>query len=192
MLLVLGVIAVFAGMAIPSVLRMYNQQKITASAERVREAIASARVRAIETGLIYQFCCEPNGTSYVVVPFEPDHSGGNNGQQGTVTLASRASGQLPKGIVFSSLNVVNVPNAGSGPVGGVGQQKIATSALDGLPNSAALSGLNWSSPVLFKPDGSAGSDTEIVLTDTHSQYITIRIRAFTGAVSMLPLVARKR
>src|SRR5579872_4295131 len=82
MLLVVGVIAAFASMTVPSVMRMFNQQKLTASAERVREAIASARVRAIETGVIYQFCSEPNGAHFVVVPFEPDHAGSPSGGQG--------------------------------------------------------------------------------------------------------------
>lgn len=39
-LLVLGVLVVFAGMTVPSVMRMFSEQKITGSAERVREAIA--------------------------------------------------------------------------------------------------------------------------------------------------------
>lgn len=188
MLLVLGVIAVFAGMTVPSVVRMYNQQKITASAERVREVIASARGRAIETGLIYQFCCEPGGRAFVVVPFELDQSSAAGNQQGASTLvASRAAGQLPAGIQFRSLNAVNLPDASMTTSG----QKLSSALLEGLPNAGDLSGVNWSSPVLFKPDGSAGADTEVVLADGHSQTIRLRVRAFTGAVSMTPLVVGK-
>ena len=106
MLLVLGVFIVFAGITIPSVMRMFGQQKLTHAAERVRESVASARFRAIDTGLIYQFCCESGGSRFVVVPFEPDHPvTGGSGPAAPVTLQGRSWGQLPQGIVFSSVGL---------------------------------------------------------------------------------------
>ena len=189
MMLVLGLIAVFAGMTLPSVMRMFGQQKLTASAERVREAIASARVRAIETGLVYQFCCEPNGVHYVVVPFELDHVASQTGNQGGGTnLAGRGMGRLPKGVTFSSEQMGVVSSA----VAGLGQLKLAAASLDGLPDASGLASLNWSTPILFKPDGYASADTQITLSDSRSQHIRLRVRAFTGAVSMERLVVGKR
>ncbi len=198
-LLVLGVLAVFAGMTVPSVMRMFGQQKLTGSAERVRSAIASTRIRAIESGIIYQFCCETNGSRYVVVPFEPDHANSQaGGQGGGATLLSRAAGRLPAGIVFSSVNfrvagsTAGAPAAPAATAAAGSSHKLMPGALDGLPNAGDLAGANWSTPVLFHPDGAANADLEITVTDPKMQHIKLRIRAFTGAVSMERLVAGKR
>lgn len=190
MMLVLAVLAVFASLTVPSVVRMYRARRLSEAAEHVRALAASARVRAIETGLIYQFCTETNGTHFVVAPFEPDHlNSGNVGQNGQpMSLASRASGNLPKGYTLTASFPGIVTTAGVTPAG----HKIASGSLDGLPNAGELSNLNWSNPVLFNPDGAANSDTEITVTDSWSQEIRIRVRAFTGSVTMGRLTIRKR
>lgn len=204
MLLVLAVLAVFAAMTVPSVLHIYGQRQLTESAERVRAVAASARVRAIESGLIYQFCCEANGRHFVVVPFEADHmSTGQNGQQGSgsggpnsaVTVSSRVWGQLPKGLVFSSVIVGNLTNANPTATptatASTGSHKIAQSSLEGLPNAGDLANLSWAQPIYYNLDGSASTDAQIVISDSKSQQITMSIRGFTGAVSMSRLVAGK-
>lgn len=196
-LLVLAVLVVFAGMTVPSVMRMFSQQKITGSAERVREAIASARFRAIESGIIYQFCCEANGQRYVVVPFEPDHVNSSSGQSGPVTLLSRASGNLPKGLVFSStviktMSSSSMSNSTTSPAISAPSHKLAPGSLDGLPKASDLAGANWSIPILFNPEGSANADIEITISDAASQHVKLHVRAFTGAVSMERLVTGKR
>lgn len=197
--LVLGIIAVFAGMTLPSVLRMFNQQKLTQWSERVREAIGSARIRAIESGLIYQFCCEPNGTHFVVVPFEPDHANGTNPAGGG--LVGRAYGVLPKGLSFGApIFGVNPsgPSTTAAPIGTANvpmtpaSNRLSANALQGLPNSGELSSVNWSAPILFNPDGAASADAELVVRDSKAQQVKLRIRAFTGAVSMERLTETRR
>lgn len=214
-LIVVGILAAFAGMTLPSVMRIFGQRKLTESAERVRTVAASARVRAIDSGLIYQFCCEANGRYFVAVPFEADHaSAGAGGQQsaggqGTpVTPATRVWGQLPKGVVFSSVTMGGLPNSSStsptstnlssaNPTMTIAtmtgsSQKIAMSSLEGLPNASDLANLNWSPPIYFNADGSASTDAHIVISDTRSQYITMHVRAFTGAVRLDRLIAGRR
>ena len=188
MLLVLGVIAVFASLTLPSVFRLASNQKLTDAGERVREAIASARFRAIESGLIYQFCTESGGTNFVVVPYELDHLNSSSTGQPTANLMSRMAGILPKGLVFSS-SVLGLMGVAT-PTGT--SNKIATTYLDGLPNAGTLSGLSWSSPVLFHPNGTASSDAEITIKDPRGQIIKLRIRAFTGAVAMDRVTTEKR
>ena len=199
-MLVLGILLAFAGMTLPSVMRIFGQRKLTEAAERVRTVAASARVRAIDSGLIYQFCCEFNGRHFVAVPFEADHlTAGAGGQQGaggqapTVTRASRVWGQLPKGISFSSvtLGTLSNPTLPNSTMAG-GSQKIAMSSLEGLPNAGDLANLNWSPPILYNLDGSASTDAHIVISDSRSQHITLHIRAFTGAVSLDRLGVGKR
>ena len=196
-MLVLGVLAIFAGMTVPSVMRMFGQQKLTGAAERVRSAIASTRIRAIESGIIYQFCSETNGSRYVVVPFEPDHANSQaGGQGGAATLLSRAAGRLPAGIVFSSVNfrssAAPAATTATATAGAGASHKLMPGTLDGLPNASELAGANWSTPVLFHPDGSASADLEITVSDPKMQHIKLRVRAFTGAVSIERLVAGKR
>jgi len=191
MMLVLAVLAIFASLTVPSVVRMYRARRLSEAAEHVRLLAASARVRAIETGLIYQFCTETNGTHFVVAPFEPDHlNSGTVGQNGqTMSLASRASGNLPKGFTLTtSLPGAAVATPGIAPV----THKMAAVSLDGLPNAGELANLNWSIPILFNPDGAANSDAEITVGDAWSQDIKIRVRAFTGSVTMSRLTIRKR
>jgi hypothetical protein len=207
MLLVLGVFIVFAGITIPSVMRMFGQQKLTHAAERVRESVASARFRAIDTGLIYQFCCESGGSRFVVVPFEPDHPvTGGSGPAAPVTLQGRSWGQLPKGIVFSSVGLNSALPSTSTPTSSTPTtstratttlstaptHKLAAGALDGLPNAGELAAANWSAPILFHPEGTANADLEITVSDSKSQQIKLRVRAFTGAVSMERLAVGKR
>lgn len=202
MLLVLGVFIVFAGITIPSVMRMFGQQKLTHAAERVRESVASARFRAIDTGLIYQFCCESGGSRFVVVPFEPDHPvTGGSGPATPVTLQGRSWGQLPQGIVFSSVGLNSALPTTSTPttstratttLSTAPTHKLAAGALDGLPNAGELAGANWSIPILFHPEGTANADLEITVSDSKSQQIKLRVRAFTGAVSMERLAVGKR
>ena len=197
MLLVLGVIVVFAGMTVPPVMRMFSQQKLTGSAERVRAAIAGARFRAIESGLIYQFCSETNGSRFVVVPFEPDHANAQSG--GQKSSGGRAWGQLPKGVVFSSATVRTLSNpattgtsSGSAAPMATASHKLPAGALDGLPNASDLASANWGLPILFHPEGSANADVEITVSDTKAQHIKLHVRAFTGAVSLERLVSGKR
>lgn len=192
--LVLGIIAAFAGMTLPSVLRMFNQQKLTQWSERVRDAVASARIRAIESGLIYQFCCEPNGTHFVVVPFEPDHANSRDGSSGVSGgLSGRSFGVLPKGLSFGSpvfgvnplatgSNTASVGTAVVVPT--AGSNRLSANALQGLPNAGELSSVNWAAPILFNPDGAASADAELVVKDDRAQQVRLRVRAFTGAVSM--------
>jgi prepilin-type N-terminal cleavage/methylation domain-containing protein len=193
MMLVLGVLAAFAGMTVPSALRMFGQEKLTRSAEQVRGIAAGARVRSIETGLTYQFCCEPGGRHFVVVPFEKQFESDRlnakgSGQTEGVGRFSRVAGQLPSGIVFGATNLAGSINLTTPAVA----QKLAPGALDGLPNAGDLANCNWSAPILFNSDGSASSDAEVTVSDSRKQQITLRFRAVTGSVSMGRIVEGKR
>lgn len=187
-LLVLGVLAVFAGMTVPAVMRMFGQQKLTGSAERVRSAIASARIRAIESGLVYQFCCELNGSRFVVAPYELDFSSTAQPAVSGSRPLGRASADLPKRIVFSTFKVRNAGTMTAVPA----SYKLSPQSLQGLPNANDLAGVSWCSPILFHPEGSANVDAEITVADGRNQEILLRVRAFTGAVAMERLTQGKR
>ena len=187
-LLVLGVLALFLAVAWPSVLRLNGQQTLVDSAEKVRTLVASARVHAIESGLVYQFRYEPAGRHFVVIPFEREFEGASpmardSGASGLGRF-SKASGTLPVGVVFSNPTAAvartstgNVTNSTT-----TGQQ-ISADALSGLPDAGKLAAISWSGPILFQPDGS-GMDAVIEITDRRRQHVTLRVRGITGAVSV--------
>jgi prepilin-type N-terminal cleavage/methylation domain-containing protein len=183
MLLVLAVVAVVIAIAWPNVTRLSSQQKLNESAEKVRALAASARVHAIESGLVYQFRYEPGGRHFLVVPFEREFEGVSPTSQGTGTFPgrfSKASGTLPEGVTFAAPSLLN--SLASNPAAALGQ-KLPAELLTGLPDAAKLETVSWSGPLLFQPDGSA-ADTSLDVTDKRNQRITLRVRGVTGAIGV--------
>ncbi len=184
MLLALAVLGVLAALSWPSVLRIHREQKLVSSAEKVRALVAIARVNAIESGLSYQFRYETAGTHFLVVPFEKEfesvdpRTSGAGSAEGLGRF-SKASNDLPKGMKFVASSLFSsTPNTSTSS----GQQ-LSSEVLSGLPNADKLSGVSWSGPIVFQPDGSA-ADAEFSVHDDRGQYVTFRVRGLTGAVSM--------
>jgi prepilin-type N-terminal cleavage/methylation domain-containing protein len=180
-LLALGVIAILATLAWPSVMRLHGEQQIVDSAEKVRALVATARVHAIESGLAYQFRYEIGGNHFLVIPFEKEFEGIDTRTQGAGTAEglgrfSKAGGNLPEGVTFAkSKDSSSVSTIGAG-------QQLSSDALNGLPGADKLSGLSWSGPVIFQPDGSS-TDVEFSVVDRRNQRIALRVRGITGAVA---------
>jgi len=181
-LLAVGVLAILVTLAWPSVMRLHGEQKILDSAERVRALVATARVHAIESGLAYQFRYESDGNHFLVVPFEREFEGVDQRTRGAGTAEglgrfSKAGGNLADGVKFS-----NSKNADSSSTTGTGQQ-LSSDVLSGLPGADKLSGLSWSGPIVFQPDGTS-ADTEFSVVDLRNQRISLRVRGITGAVAV--------
>lgn len=181
-LLAVGVLAILVSLAWPSVMRLHGEQKILDSAEKVRALVATARVHAIESGLAYQFRYESNGNHFLVVPFEREFEGVDQRTQGAGTAEgfgrfSKASGNLAEGVKFSASKSDN-----SATTSGSGQQ-LSSDVLDGLAGADKLSGLSWSGPIVFQPDGTS-TDTEFSVVDLRNQRISLRVRGITGAIGV--------
>lgn len=185
MLLVLSVVVVIIAIAWPNILRLNNQQKLNEAAEKVRALAASARVHAIESGLVYQFRYEPGGQHFISVPFEREFESVSPNARGTGSVLgrfSKASGVLPKGITFAAPTLTGTNTGSNAVVAGMGQ-RLPANLLDGLPDAGNLGTLSWSGPVQFQPDGSA-MDMSLDLVDKHHQRITLRIRGVTGSIGV--------
>lgn len=181
-LLALGVLAILAALAWPSVMRLHGEQKILDSAEKVRALVATARVHAIESGLAYQFRYETGGNHFLVIPFEKEFEGVDSRTKGAGTAEglgrfSKAGGNLAEGVTFAK-----PVNSNSAPSIGAGQQ-LSSDALSGLPGADKLSGLSWSGPIVFQPDGTS-TDVEFSVVDHRNQRISLRVRGITGAVAV--------
>lgn len=181
MLVALGVVAVILAIAWPNVLRLSAQQALIDSAEKVRALASSARVQAIESGLVYQFRYELGGRHFLVVPFEREFESvtvkSTTGRE--TGRYSRASGLLPESVQFDAPTLLNPSSTGATSASG---QKLPSALLEGLPDASTLESVGWSGPVLFQPDGSA-ADATLDLVDRRHQRITVRIRGVTGAVT---------
>ena len=182
MLLALGVLSILVALAWPSVMRLQGEQKILDSAEKVRALVATARVHAIESGLAYQFRYESNGNHFLVVPFEREFESVDQRTKGAGTAEglgrfSKAGGNLAEGVKFAlSKNVSSASTTGAG-------QQLTSDVLSGLPDASKLSGLSWSGPIVFQPDGTS-VDTEFSVVDLRNQRISLRVRGITGAVAV--------
>ena len=189
MLLVLGVLAVITAVAWPNVIKLTRQQTLLDASDKVRSVAASARVHAIESGLIWQFRYEPGGQHFIVVPFEREVEAINPNTRGAGVASglgrfSKAAGTLPKSVSFAASGTIGSSTTAPPPTAAMGGgQQISSDALSGLPDAGKLSAVAWSAPILFYPNGSAG-DVVVDLIDRQHQYVTMRIRGVTGAVSV--------
>lgn len=186
MLLVLTVVAVIIAVAWPNVMRLNGQQKLSESAEKVRAVVASARVHAIDSGLVYQFRYEPGGRHFLSLPFEREFEAVGPNSRGTGSALgrfSKASGMLPDGVKFAAPKLPGTnPSGNSALPAGLGQ-KLPAELLSGLPDASKLESLSWSGPLQFQPDGSA-ADVTLDLLDKYNQRITLRIRGVTGSIGV--------
>jgi prepilin-type N-terminal cleavage/methylation domain-containing protein len=178
LLLALAVLAMLAGVIVPNGLRMHADSRLSEVAELVRAHAAGTRARAIEHGLVYQFRFEPDGRNFVSIPFEREFEGSDltsTGSGGTTGLGqfTRFAGQLPSGFRF-----IDVSGGGA-----QARQQLSEEAFDQLPNASELTGLDWSPPLLFSPDGSA-IDAAFEIADRRNLAIRLEVRGLTGAATL--------
>lgn len=176
LLLALAVLTVLAGVTLPSVLRLYADTQLNEAAEQVRSQLAGTRVRAVEGGLAYQFRFEPNGRSYVSVPFEREFEGSNANATGTggtagVGTFTRFAGKLPSGMHFTAC-CTGADSKGA---------PLDSSAFGDLPDADELAGVDWSPAILFFADGSA-VDGAFEVADARGLAIRLSVRGLTGGV----------
>lgn len=171
LLLVLAILVMAAGIALPSVMGMYQRNRLDRAAEDVRARLAGTRFWALDSGLIYQFRFEPAGRRYLVISFDQPGDAAE-------AAARQRLGQLPDSMRFETADaeVLFV-------------EQIPLELLSGLANSQELAGVSWSPPILFIPDGSA-MDSVFDLVDSAERFVRFRIRGLTGTVKVEPI--RKR
>ena len=152
--------------------------------------MARTRNYAIDSVLIYEFRYEPGGNRFVIVPHEPVEilsEQTNIDPQGQVSLGSsadqlvRVGGTLRAGVQFAVAVNDDAENLGI-PVITPPPVPLADWQIQGLPNADELSGVAWSEPMLFYPDGSA-QQSILRLEDEYGQSVEISVRGLTGVVS---------
>lgn len=164
--LVLVVMVGLLGIAWPSLNRIHDHHRLRQSGELVQVRLMAARVRALETGLIYQFCFEPNGRRFIAAPLEQDPA-----NSGGTAPASAVAGMLKAGVSFE---------AGSWGTG----VPISEVVLNRLPDAAEYQGLTCAGPILFYPDGTALAPAPLVLRSDKQHAVQLTVRSLTGGVTL--------
>jgi prepilin-type N-terminal cleavage/methylation domain-containing protein len=165
MLLVLGLLVVLAGFSAPHLMTAFRDNQLKESAENVRVMMSGSRIRAMDTDSIWQFRYEPGGRHYLRVPYEI------LGDPAKVNSMKDAD-ELPKTMQFDGSQTAH--------------QKLAPELLEGLPDSRNLTSINWSTPILFFPDGTA-TDVEFQVVAKDGGVRRVIVREMTGAVSVKKL-----
>jgi prepilin-type N-terminal cleavage/methylation domain-containing protein len=154
-LLVIAVIVALSAVAYPTLSAMYGDVRVKAAADDVQATWADARSHAIEDGRPYRFAVQPGTGKFRVAPDADGFWDGSGGDTG--------DGEAP-----AFTNEGALPNGILFDVG------------NDLPSSG-----EWTTVVVFNPDGGCNADTEITLKeDDDSTPIVVRVRAMTGAVTV--------
>jgi type II secretory pathway pseudopilin PulG len=175
-LLVVGLMLIVFGMAIPSMRRALGRGPLQEWAQQFRESAHDARISAIDTGLIYQLRYEVGGRYFVAIPYEQDsESLSGESEEASGGTVPKTMGQMYEALTFQGVDGENVAG-----------ERLEQEWFDGLPDQSRLSDAVWSPAIKFYPDGSA-EDAQLEIIDERKQAIGISIRGLTGGVTVSPV-----
>ncbi len=189
LLLVLVLLVVIGSLAAPLYEGSFSSLRLRRGTDQVLASWSEARTHAIEAGKIYQFRFEPEGGKYRVDPWagglelespedERFETSRNTTEDQTLEEREFANWKLeeslPEEIVFSSAESVTEDQL---------EQRTVT-RLDQESNT------EWSSPILFYPDGST-SDASLLIKSGKELYRRATLRALTGVARASELLSRE-
>jgi hypothetical protein len=173
MLLTLTLLLTVLAVSWPFLDRLRLEHRLQQGAHLVQSKLAGARVHAIDTGFDYQFRYEPGGQRFLVLPNDPHALSQSAGSSAETRTPPKFAGWLP------ASQAAFDPSS----TGGLTPQPIPTDWLTGIPDGEQFAGVNWSAPLVFHPDGSAGAG-RIVIRDKQARFVVVSIRALTGGVAV--------
>lgn len=173
-LLATAVLLMLTAVCYPSLRSSYGYYKLTGGIDSVRAAWAMARARAVEEGRPYRFSVEPNGSRFRVAPDRSDYWSGSTPDDDTQGKGLVLEQALPGGVLFS----VNGQPSAKLP-----EDKSAP----GSEDKATFSGVEWSTAVVFLPDGTAKDDLDILFEVRGTRAARVRLRGLTAAVTVQPV-----
>jgi len=190
LILVLSVLGIMAALSWPRMLTQLRQQTLEGNVEQVRQVLDRARVRAVEEGRALQMRFEPRGRRYVILPNDPanpDVTDSGTPSAGTTTRFRDAPVTTTPFRMYTlaeecSFHVDNALLSGESIV----TERLDDAWLTEIVNAGDARDVNWSTPIVFHPDGSATDGTWVVM-DNQRRYIKLRVRGLTGAVSKTSL-----
>jgi len=170
LILVLAIILVVAALSVPSLGAMYGHYKLNASVDSVQSAWATARAHAIKENRPYRFSVQADGRGFRVAPDEEDYWSGQapaNDPNGEGIILEQS---LPAGVRFA--------------VNGESNGMAGNDHEDFSLEEKSVQGGNWTTTVVFNPDGTAHEDVRIVFSVRGSKPTALQLRGLTGDVSV--------
>lgn len=176
LLIVLAVIVTVTAMAAPNLMDRVRNARVQEAAEGVRDVLGNCRRYAIDSGVDYHFRFEVNGHAVVAIPAEPNP-----------TLANSFSSdpedtRTPLEALIFGEEILLRARKDDNP----GAEQLEATDFDTLPEAGDLAQRTWSSPVLFRFDGTAEDRTFRVM-DEDGRTAEVTIRGLTGAVRVSPV-----
>lgn len=180
LLLALFILVTIAALSWPALNRLLAEDRVHRSLNLLQEKFAAARIRALEQQVPYQFRYEPGGRKFILIPA---YFAENSSQPNSTTAVKRpwiAAEELPdqvhleSGTNSSSLASSSTSNAST-------DVQIPADWLVDIPNNGRFQGVNWSAPILIRPDGSATA-AELVLVDQKKAQYRLLVRGLTGTL----------
>ena len=177
LLIVMTIIVTITAMAAPNMMERVRNGRVQEASEDVREVMAFARQQAIDSGVDYHVRFEVNGQAVVAIPAEP---------QPTLVNQAGSDSSLAEVLVMSLvlepekifIRAVKGENAGG--------EQLEPAALANLDGNDNLSNRSWSTPILFRFDGSAEDRTFRVM-DEENRTSEISVRGLTGSIKVAPV-----
>lgn len=191
MLLVLALLVSLLLMTYPTLNRLHLEHQLKQGAEQVRLQLTSARLHALQSGIDYQFRYEPGGKRFVALPADYQAiqtqaaATQNNAGGASVIVYWKTQGEFKVKVSFSAQTAPQFGNPQLPP------QPLPAEFLTGFENSAQLAGIAWSSPLVFKPDGSA-QDFTVEIEHESGAYVILEVRGITGGTNVTPIKRRVR
>jgi Tfp pilus assembly protein FimT len=175
-LLVLAVLVALGAMVYPALERPFAAERLRRAGDQVRAHWIKARNQATNSGEVYSFRCQLEGSRYLIERYaeldvqttQSTGYGVNATQSSTATTAAlQIEKSLPPGITVSNLQVEE-------------DARTTQQAMDvGVQDPSQSRDETWSTHVLFFPDGTT-TTTELTLTNEYGATILVQLRGITG------------
>ncbi|MEZ6126030.1 MAG: prepilin-type N-terminal cleavage/methylation domain-containing protein [Planctomycetaceae bacterium] len=166
--IVVAILVAVSAMVAPQLMSMVREGVVFRQADEVREVMSEARRYAIDTGIDYEFRYELNGPGVVVLPTETELNVDEDNQSTTTEKYMRLFLELAEDIQLSSGDPLQQPSETLPP------------ERFGDLNATDLASRSWSTPVLFRFDGTA-EDFELKVSDPSLLTSIVSVRGLTGA-----------
>lgn len=162
-MLVIGIMVVLAGVAVPMIDRLYGDMRLEAAGDQIRARWSEARSRAMTESRPYRFAVQPGTGAFRVAPARAEFWPGSDlppavGDTDPNQLPFQVEQMLPDGIIFE-----------------LAPDTISTS-------EASADG--WVGMVTFMPDGTCLEDVTIQVGSQGFRPVVLRLRGLTGSVSV--------
>ncbi len=169
-ILVLAMLVVIAAVSMPYLSGSFSRAHLSGASDILRDALSRGRLTAMQTGEVQALRFEPKGARFQLVSLDklslPENSepplDDEEIEYSVHDILRPAPARLPDNVIFAAADVAS-SNQMAALVGATGND-------------------NWSTPILFNPDGTT-SDASILLQNDQGQTIRVTLRGLTGLVS---------